>query len=162
MTQRSKQASAPSHLLVKMHESKFFWKNFKKSVDKQGTLWYNSQAVARECISERSLKIEQQEISTKHNKNCVKIYLVNFWENTTQTKVKEQDKSSRLDFSSRPGDKIQWFREFDPGSGWTLAACLTHSSRTVTNPSGFWSVADGWVTREEPAPLWGITTGNSC
>ena len=26
---------------------------------------------------------------------------------------------------------IQFFREFDPGSGWTLAACLTHSSRTV-------------------------------
>ena len=27
-------------------------------------------------------------------------------------------------------DIIQTFREFDPGSGWTLAACLTHSSRT--------------------------------
>ena len=23
-----------------------------------------------------------------------------------------------------------FFREFDPGSGWTLAACITHSSRT--------------------------------
>ena len=25
---------------------------------------------------------------------------------------------------------IQFFREFDPGSGRTLAACLTHASRT--------------------------------
>ena len=25
---------------------------------------------------------------------------------------------------------IQFFREFDPGSGLTLAACITHSSRT--------------------------------
>ena len=39
--------------------------------------------------------------------------------------------------------------EFDPGSGWTLAACLTHASRTDL----YWSlaiyklVADGWVTR---------------
>ena len=45
------------------------------------------------------MKIEQQEISTK-----LKIsvnYLVNLSErNTTQTKVKEQDKSSRLDFNS--------------------------------------------------------------
>ena len=27
---------------------------------------------------------------------------------------------------------IQFFREFDPGSGRTLAACLTHASRTET------------------------------
>ena len=39
--------------------------------------------------------------------------------------------------------------EFDPGSGWTLAACLTHASRTEL----WWNlvirnlVADGWVTR---------------
>ena len=58
--------------------------------------------------------------------------------------------------------------EFDPGSGWTLAACLTHASRTkhlVTIPSGWrpcdW-VADGWVTRGKPAMYWGITVGNGC
>ena len=28
------------------------------------------------------------------------------------------------------GVLIQFFREFDPGSGRTLAACLTHASRT--------------------------------
>ena len=51
-----------------------------------------------------------------------------------------------------------FFREFDPGSGWTLAACLTHASRTKHLARGRgvlaqiglnWDdlVADGWVTR---------------
>ena len=31
---------------------------------------------------------------------------------------------------------IQFFREFDPGSGWTLAACLTHASRTELTDFG--------------------------
>ena len=35
------------------------------------------------------------------------------------------------------------FGEFDPGSGRTLAARLTHASRTGTNASVFVSVADG-------------------
>ena len=40
-------------------------------------------------------------------------------------------------------------REFDPGSGWTLAACLTHASRTELFISLLKNnlVADGWVTR---------------
>ena len=47
-------------------------------------------------------------------------------------------------------------REFDPGSGWTLAACLTHASRTKHGkgfPSGMklpWlsggRVSNAWVT----------------
>ena len=40
---------------------------FKKGIDKGEKVWYNSQAVA-ESGSERSLKIEQQERSTKHKK----------------------------------------------------------------------------------------------
>ena len=39
-------------------------KNFKKSVDKRKVVWYNNKAVAK-TGSEWSLKIEQQEISTK-------------------------------------------------------------------------------------------------
>ena len=34
----------------------------------------------------------------------------------------------------QPIKKIFW--EFDPGSGWTLAACLRHASRSWTLPSG--------------------------
>ena len=54
-----------------------------------------------------------------------------------------------------------FYEEFDPGSGWTLAACITHSSRTDSGelaPRKL--VADGWVTREQPAFQRGITTGN--
>ena len=39
--------------------------------------------------------------------------------------------------------KILFNREFDPGSGRTLAACLTHASRTDDFPSGRKLVADG-------------------
>ena len=41
--------------------------------------------------------------------------------------------------------------EFDPGSGWTLAVCLTHASWTEAFQA---LVADGWVTREN-LPLGG-------
>ena len=42
-------------------------------------------------------------------------------------------------------DKIQNIREFDPGSGRTLAACLTHASRTDLQKSLLFCklVADG-------------------
>ena len=40
--------------------------------------------------------------------------------------------------------------EFDPGSGWTLAVCLTHASWT----KAYALVADGWVIREN-LPLGG-------
>ena len=77
-------------------------------------------------------------------------------------KVKELQKLWIIKVLATSVDNIQFFREFDPGSGWTLAACLTHSSRTVTGTSVPWSVADGWVTREQPAFQWGITQGNLC
>ena len=63
-----------------------------------------------------------------------------------------------------------FFGEFDPGSGWTLAACLRHASRTrwpfencVLVQS--WIeilhlVADGWVTHGWSALKTGIPIGN--
>ena len=65
-----------------------------------------------------------------------------------------------LIWSRKVLDTIFW--EFDPGSGRTLAACLTHASRTGLSPSGLSLVANGWVTREEPAFQWGTTVGNDC
>ena len=50
--------------------------------------------------------------------------------------------------------------EFDPGSGRTLAARLTHASRAVKAPSGVHRAANGRVTRGQPAPLPGIAGGN--
>ena len=47
-------------------------------------------------------------------------------------KNKERDGNHNPDNSSqiRTGWENFWTWEFDPGSGWTLAACLTHASRT--------------------------------
>ena len=50
--------------------------------------------------------------------------------------------------------------EFDPGSGRTLAVRLIHASRTVNGASAPGSVANGCVTRGQPAPDPGITPGN--
>ena len=47
------------------HES--FSKNFQKGIDNGKALWYTNKAVAKKG-SKRSLKIEQQEISTKQKK----------------------------------------------------------------------------------------------
>ena len=67
-------------------------KTFKKGIDKGKVVWYNSQAVRPKGKTEstRSLKIEQQERSTKHIKNSAsarsrrKSYILN--------KVKEAKK----------------------------------------------------------------------
>ena len=74
--------------------------------------------------------------------------------------------SSNVNF---PNGKTQPFEpelfnsygEFDPGSGRTLAARLTHASRTVFWFSDQGAVADGCVTRERPAEVWGTTGGNA-
>ena len=49
---------------VQKVKKKKFQKTFEKGIDKAEALWYNTEAVA-EKGSEWSLKIEQQEISTK-------------------------------------------------------------------------------------------------
>jgi hypothetical protein len=59
-----------------------------------------------------------------------------------------------------PSVPIDLYGEFDPGSGRTLAVRLTHASRTVNRASARGSVANGCVTRGQPAPDPGITPGN--
>ena len=65
----------------------FFWKKFKKGIDKGKEMWYNTKAAVKKG-SERSLKIEQQEISTKQKAKCKsrpnELYILN--------KVKEAKK----------------------------------------------------------------------
>ena len=82
--------------------------------------------------------LKSAEISLKHFENKV-----------TQKSKKKLEKSSEKDVNLSI-DKIiyNFFREFDPGSGLTLAACITHSSRTEKGASVLFLVADGWVTRE--------------
>ena len=79
-----------------------------------------------------SLKIEQQERSTKHESMCEYGSRKFFeWEYYSNKSKEAKSKTRKQKDWIIPRDVlIQWFREFDPGSGWTLAACITHSSRT--------------------------------
>ena len=74
----------------------------------------------------------------------------------------EQSEKSQILKDSKKGSQSNLVRiktfiwEFDPGSGWTLAACLTHASRTETLRCGdfgqsLWCfsggrVSNAWVT----------------
>ena len=90
------------------------------------------------------IKIHNQLLmSFLHQKNSEK--------NIKQTKKKSAEMSRVYKIF---GFNITIEREFDPGSGRTLAACLTHASRTRSSlmiPSGLineWTGADRRVTRE--------------
>ena len=151
-------------------------KKFEKGVDKREWKWYNIQAVAQSEARKRaarSLKIEQQtkkyKLDSIERESCwIRFVRGSRSKILRKHELKGKSKQWKLqgknelvfvlvlrakalnyDLSgSRELFNIQWFREFDPGSGWTLAARLTHASRTVTRTSVLWSVADGWVTRE--------------
>ena len=47
-------------------------KNFQKGIDNRKRLWYNNKVAARKR-DKRSLKIEQQEISTKQKSKCANL-----------------------------------------------------------------------------------------
>ena len=54
-------------------------------------------------------------------------------------------RSSMVSFSRQRGEGLFINGEFDPGSGRTLAACLTHASRTVISEL---APGDQWRTGE--------------
>ena len=70
-------------------------------------------------------------------------------------KRRSEERSARHRLMTAFGELFQIFNtlgEFDPGSGRTLAACLTHASHG--GPQG--QPANGCVTREQPTSMWGI------
>ena len=72
------------------------------------------------------MKIEQQnsESTKSARRNLVK-------KPERNSRVREAKKRPlKKDLRCRKAEQIAFFREFDPGSGLTLAACITHSSRT--------------------------------
>ena len=105
-----------------------------------------------------------QESKTKNIDNWTVRNLERFWESirTLQWKLKtfktvNSDSiwmNELAKFNLTEINFLTW--EFDPGSGWTLAACLTHASRTkhfIWFPSGLiilWlsggRVSNAWVT----------------
>ena len=79
--------------------------------------------------------LKSAEISLKHFER----------KRNSKSKKKLRQNSSEKDVCTEGdlGVNIQFFREFDPGSGLTLAACITHSSRTECGASVLHLVADG-------------------
>ena len=82
---------------------------------------------------------EKNEIRNREMRVC---------ENSTKNSKPETKLEARRDWQEnlKSWRNLTW--EFDPGSGWTLAACLTHASRTdiIWNLVRIMLVADGWVT----------------
>ena len=83
-------------------------------------LWYNIKAVA-DKKNDRNL----DNWTVKHMKTKILLHSFNFKRTVQWTKTVKGIDSQVVILNL---DK-HYIREFDPGSGWTLAACLTHASR---------------------------------
>ena len=138
-------------------EKKKIQKNFQKSIDKRRSIVYNRWARFGKRVEIALWKLNNMKFRALKS---AEISLKHFEKSTSNKEAKIN--SSEKGISSREWENIQFFREFDPGSGLTLAACITHSSRTERWASVYRLVADGWVTREQSTFQYGITTGNSC
>ena len=146
--------------LAELHE---MLKTFtKSSLDKSSKVWYNIKVAARKCDQQ---KVISSTVSWKLN-NALQVQKTL----EIQESVREDDKKTQNKSVSNWQDRYKqhslciynFTKEFDPGSGRTLAARLTHASRAEIESLLSWSAADGWVTREQPAFQRGTTVGNDC
>ena len=143
------------------------WKKFlmkrKKFLTKQSCCVTITKLPPRKASAESTLKIEQCKNSLCKINTKKRV----LWKSEMTSKFFWELESESIRFKHPKGclDTIYW--EFDPGSGWTLAACLTHASRTKHSGLRFVKgnydlVADGWVMYEQPAFQRGTTVGNDC
>ena len=138
--------------LAELHE---MLKTFtKSSLDKSSKVWYNIKVAARKCDQQ---KVISSTVSWKLN-NALQVQKTL----EIQESVREDDKKTQNKSVSNWQDRYKqiylciynFTKEFDPGSGRTLAARLTHASRTEVFNRKFSDgrvdslVANGWVTRE--------------
>ena len=130
------------------------WFFSKKGIDKGGMMWYTNKARRKGALQ----RVIENWTTTKNSLILWKVQKVS---KEARSWLSEQGLSEASFFMGALRLNTK-FREFDPGSGWTLAACITHSSRTNFCPQGRELVADGWVTREQPAYARGTTVGNDC
>ena len=143
--------------LAELHE---MLKTFtKSSLDKSSKVWYNIKVVARKCDQQKLYRVRYLENWTMHYKYKRPLKFKRASEKTIKNTNKSvsnwQDRYKQIYLCI-----YNFTKEFDPGSGRTLAARLTHASRTEKMISVIFLVADGWVTREEPAFESGIASGN--
>ena len=127
-------------------------------------VWYNVKAVSREYpwgAGSAPWKLNNDETKTLKRflsfaimqnvlyrdfgkRNCFKKWLVSEWRNERLSSKNGLNTGRCLDII---------FREFDPGSGRTLAACLTHASRTMK----FWRrlrSTEGWISGGRVSNAW--------
>ena len=130
---------------AKRFEKNFFWKSWKK---------YLTNAKRCDILIKLLPETERRRAPCKLNNEASQNSIAKeFWKKVStlsknSTGIQETRIRENL-LSKLRKNKLKYiFREFDPGSGRTLAACLTHASRTDEFPSGDKLVADGWVTRE--------------
>ena len=143
--------------LAELHE---MLKTFtKSSLDKSSKVWYNVKVAARKCDQQKLYRVRYLENWTMHYKYKRPLKFKRASEKTIKNTNKSvsnwQDRYKQIYLCI-----YNFTKEFDPGSGRTLAARLTHASRTEKMISVIFLVADGWVTREEPASESGIASGN--
>ena len=105
------QLCAPYYCPLKKVEK--FWKKFLTGGE---GVWYINQALAESRVP---CKLNNVNKRTHQEKRDSKKYF---------EKLRLADQWIRFTVSKETVDTIYW--EFDPGSGRTLAACLTHASRT--------------------------------
>ena len=92
---------------------------------------YNNKAVAKTGQRNGHWKLNNEERSTSIKYVRERNSKISERKNTTQTKVREAKKKALEQIWTYRKVRLNTtIREFDPGSGWTLAACITHSSRT--------------------------------
>ena len=153
-----------SSLLLRQKQQQNGSKRLKKLLQKKlKSCWQTSKDVIsyKSCCWNR----EQHENWTLITKQYIPTPKILTWIFGTKPKQKVNNGRISQDVYSTGSKKKEWIflktsfqeasiflrkisiREFDPGSGWTLAACLTHASRTKWSSSERNLVADGWVTR---------------
>ena len=138
-----------------------------KTVDKWKHWWYSNIAVAdnnkqtaKKNLDNWTIDNDPEDSLKEKIQNGYQIE--NRWYQTKNSKTGKEKlvvflTGLKLVFKSREERQLNILRrEFDPGSGWTLAACLTHASRTkhfTLIPSGWlvlWlsggRVSNAWVT----------------
>ena len=119
-------------------------------------MWYTYKAVD-ERATEKICTLKNEQCEFLKVQICTKSITNEFFTNKKfGNSSKTKEKSARMSkvYKNPMGFNITSEREFDPGSGRTLAACLTHASRTrnsnlISSERRLgWTVADGRVTRE--------------
>ena len=123
---------------------KILKKNFKKSIDLFLSRWYIMGTLKEKSSFLQGKKQNWKKVQFGLDKQvCIWYYICSLIEKAKWSLKTEQNVNSKL-VRIIQFEKLFFFGEFDPGSGWTLAACLRHASRTK-KPDEDWVLAQDWI-----------------